>query len=140
MTTPDAHQVQAVIVDMFRAFVEHRPADIERALHPDCTIWDVFVPDLIQGRANRDRYHAADQAQSQARGTLTLNTDGYVISVWGDTALARYYVRFHYEAPNAVAGVVRITTVMRREAGHWLIVHHQEGMLPTGVPPIDTHP
>jgi ketosteroid isomerase-like protein len=136
MSQSAEQQVETHIKEMFRAFMEHRPADIEAALHPDCTIWDVFVPDLIQGRANRDQYHAADQAQSQARGPLTLNTDSYVISVWGDTALARYYVRFKYEPPNAVAGVVRITTVLRRENGKWLIVHHQEGMLPTGVPPI----
>src|ERR1700755_1982875 len=121
MSQSAEQQVETVIEDMFRAFMEHRPADIEAALHPDCTLWDVFVPDLIQGRANRDKYHAADQAQMQARGHLTLNTDSYVINVWDDTALARYYVRFKYEPPNPVEGVVRITTVLRHEGGKWLV-------------------
>jgi len=128
--------IEASIRSMFRDFVEHRPASIESALHADCTIWDVFVPELIRGQENREKYHAADQAQSQARGPLELSVDTPLISVWGDTALARYYVRFEYQPPNAVAGVVRISSVHRRENGVWKIVHHHEGMLPSGVPPI----
>lgn len=137
MTSSAEQQVETVIREMFRAFIEHRPEDIEAALHTDCTVWDVFVPHLIQGKANRVKYHAADQAQSQARGALTLDVESFVISVWGDTALARYYIRFHYAPPNPVEGTVRITTVLRCEEGKWLIVHHQEGMVPAGIPPIE---
>lgn len=130
-------EVEAAIREMFRHFVEHRPDAVEAALHVDCTVWDVFVPDLIQGRENRVRYHAADQAQSQARGPLTLTVERMVTSIWGDLALARYYVRFVYLPPNAVEGLVRITSVLRRQPdGRWLIVHHHEGMVPAGVPPI----
>jgi ketosteroid isomerase-like protein len=135
MSTTPEREVAAHIRAMFAHFTEHRPDQIEASLHQDCTVWDVFVPELIMGKENRVRYHAADQAQSQARGPLTLTVDEPVTTVWGDTALARYYVRFKYEPPNAVEGVVRITSVLRRENGRWLIVHHHEGMLPGGVPP-----
>ena len=130
-------EVEQVIRAMYRAFTEHRPQDIEAALHEDCTVWDVFTPQLIRGRAERDRFHEADQAQSQARGPLTLGVDAPLVSVWGDVAVARYYLDFRYEPPNAVAGRVRITSVLRREAGAWRIVHHHEGLLPEGVPPVD---
>lgn len=141
MTSPRADEAAAaaikqVIDTMFRDFMEHRPEDVEAALHEDCTVWDVFVPQLIQGKENRVRYHAADQAQSQARGPLTMNIEEPVISVWGDIALARYYLHFDYEPPNPVKGSVRISSLFRHQDGRWQIVHHHEGMVPAGVPPV----
>ena len=121
---------------MFRKFAEHDPEGVEAALHENCTVWDLFVPDLIVGREARRKFHADDQAQAQARGPLTMDIDAPVIDVWGDTAIARYFLRFDYRPPNAVSGVVRITSVLRRERGAWLIVHHHEGLLPGGVPPV----
>ena len=129
-------EIEQLIRGMYLAFTEHRPEDIEAVLHEDCTIWDVFTPQLIRGRAERDRFHEADQAQSQARGPLTLSVDEPLVSAWGDVAVARYYLDFRYEPPNAVQGRVRITSVLRREGGTWRIVHHHEGTVPAGVPPI----
>ncbi len=135
-TKTSEQEIEQLIHGMYRAFTEHRPKDIEAALHEDCTIWDVFTPQLIRGRAERDRFHEADQAQSQARGPLTLSVDEPLVSAWGDAAVARYYLDFRYEPPNAVQGRVRITSVLRREGGTWRIVHHHEGTVPAGVPPI----
>jgi ketosteroid isomerase-like protein len=133
--TPE-QQVAAHIRAMFDHFAQHRPDQVEASLHPDCTVWDVFTPQLIQGKEERDRFHAADQAQAQARGKLTFSVDEPVTTVWGDTAVARYYLRFSYAPPNPAEGVVRITSVLRRSGDRWLIVHHHEGLLPSGVPPI----
>jgi len=130
-------EVIKVIEDMFQAFIEHRAEGVEAALHEDCTVWDVFVPHLIQGKENRLRYHAEDQAQSQARGELELTVERPLVTVWGDTALARYYLNFEYQPPNPVKGSVRISSVLRREDGRWQIVHHQEGMVPDGIPPVN---
>ncbi len=136
MTPTPEQQVVAHIRAMFDHFAQHRPDQVEASLHPDCTVWDVFTPQLIQGREERDRFHAADQAQAQARGNLKFSVDEPVTTVWGDTAVARYCLRFRYEPPNPTEGVVRITSVLRRSGDRWLIVHHHEGLLPTGVPPI----
>ncbi len=129
--------IEARIRRMFEDFVDHDADAVESALHEDCTVWDVFVPDLIMGKETRLAYHQADQAQSQARGPLDLRVEMLRTDVWDDFALSRYLVRFDYQPPNATAGVVRITTVLRRIEGEWVIVHHQEGMIPAGVPPID---
>ena len=51
-----------------------------------------------------------------------------MIDVWGDFAVARYYLDYEFEAPGAVQGRVRITTVARRVDGEWLRVHHHEGV------------
>ncbi len=128
--------VARAITTMFRKFADHDPEGVEAALHENCTVWDLFVPDLIVGREQRRRFHADDQAQAQARGPLDWSIEPPMIDVWGDTAIARYVLRFRYEPPNAVSGVVRITSVLRREESGWLIVHHHEGLAPGGVPPV----
>lgn len=64
------------------------------------------------------------------------NWEGVRLRRWDDTAVARYTLAFSYEPPNATAGVVRISDVLRRQAGRWRIVHHHEGLVPEGVPPI----
>ena len=133
----DAGSVAATIRGMFERFAAHDPHGVEAALHPDCTVWDLFVPELICGVEARRRFHEDDQQQAQARGALTLNIDDPLIDVWGDTAVARYFLHFRYEPPNAISGTVRITSVLRRTQGEWRIVHHHEGLLPGGVPPVN---
>jgi ketosteroid isomerase-like protein len=99
-------------------------------------VWDVFTPHLIRGKAERDKFHADDQAQMQARGPLTMTIEDMVVDAWDDTALARFYLNFKYLPPNPAEGRVRITDVFRRVNGRWKIVHHHEGLVPTGIPPI----
>lgn len=129
-------EVAAVIKDIFESFEEHRPDGIEAHMHPDVTVWDVFTPQLIQGTAERQKFHADDQAQMQARGALTLTIEDPIVDAWNDTAIARYYLEYDYQPPNPAHGRVRITSVFRKVDERWLIVHHHEGLVPTGIPPI----
>ncbi|MCB2108571.1 MAG: nuclear transport factor 2 family protein [Rhodobacteraceae bacterium] len=129
-------EVSTIIRGVFDAFQNHVPGGIENHMTEDATVWDVFTPHLIRGRAERDKFHADDQAQMQARGKLTMTIDDMEVDGWDDTALARYYVNFKYEPPNATEGSVRVTDVLRKIDGRWMIVHHHEGMTPAGVPPI----
>lgn len=129
-------EVSAVIAGIFRAFEEHRPEGIEAHMHPDVTVWDVFTPQLIQGTAERAKFHSDDQAQMQARGPLSLKIEEPVVNAWDNSAIARYYLEFNYQPPNPANGRVRITNVLRKIDGRWLIVHHHEGLVPTGIPPI----
>ncbi|MBL8644498.1 MAG: DUF4440 domain-containing protein [Rhodospirillaceae bacterium] len=133
----EANEVEAVIRGIFRDFMDHKPGAIEERQHPDCTVWDVFTPDLIRGLEERKKFHAKDQQQMQARGPLTLNVDAPVVDAWDNVAVARYYVMFSYAAPNPTAGRVRVTSVFRKIDGRWLMVHHHEGLVPTGHPPIE---
>ena len=77
-------------------------------LHDSCTIWDIFQPDLVKKSSMTD-YVAADFDQSAARGQLTYEMTDYVIDIWGDVALARFYLTYDYQAPNPTAGKGRIT-------------------------------
>jgi ketosteroid isomerase-like protein len=131
-----AGEIFKVITDMFSAFENHNIQEIEAALAEDCTVWDVFQPDLIRGREERVKFHEGDQEQMQARGDLTMSISEPVIDIWGDTALVRYVLSFDYTPPNPTSGQVRITDVLRSTNGRWRIIHHHEGMMPSGVPPI----
>lgn len=70
----------------------------------------------------------------KARGPLSFSVAEPVVDVWGDVAVARYVVDFIYQPPCAASGQVRITDVLRRTPSGWLIVHHHEGLVPTGPP------
>jgi len=129
-------ELNNIIKGIFSAFENNSPGGIEEHMDPDSTVWDVFTPHLIQGTEERNKFHADDQEQMQQRGELTLKIDEPVIDVWNDTAIARYYLHYSYEPPNPAKGVVRITDVFRNINGKWLIVHHHEGAVPTGIPPI----
>lgn len=130
----DEAAIAALIRGIYEAFAEGRVGAIEEALADDCTVWDVFTPQLIRGRDERARFHEADQRQMRARGPLSWSLGEPLTDVWGDTAVARYVLDFEYRPPRAFAGSVRITDVLRRQGGRWRIVHHHEGLVPSGPP------
>ncbi len=133
----DVRAIEGVIHGIFDNFAPGNPAAIEAAESADVTIWDVFTPQLIQGQRALEDFHAADKAQMESRGALHLTVkNGMVTDVRGDIAVARYYIRFAYDPPNAASGRIRITDVLRRVNAQWLVVHHHEGMVPSGIPPI----
>src|SRR5688572_12834972 len=134
MTDATVKEINGIIKGIFDAFQNHTPGGIEDHMDVDATVWDVFTPHLIRGKAERDKFHADDQTQMQARGALTMKIEQPVIDAWDNTAIARYFLDFSYQPPNATKGRVRITDVFHRKNGKWLIVHHHEGMVPTGVP------
>ena len=136
----DAQEIARMIRANFDAFMAGDIATMRTMDHTDSTIWDLFEPKLFVGAAARERFRTNDRAQSQKRGKLTMTVDEPLTEVWGDTALARYTLHFSYEPPNATRAHVRITDVFRRIDGRWLRVHHHEGEVPTGIPPIAEPP
>jgi len=125
-----------IIHARFAAFKDDDVPGLEHHLADEITLWDVFVPQLIRGPDERRAYRQADQAQMRARGPLTIKIEEPVIDIWPAFAVARYYLAFSYEPPNPASGTVRITDVFKNADGKWLIVHHHEGLVPTGIPPI----
>ena len=130
------HEIWNLIQGVFNAFEGRDVKGMEDVLHEDCTLWDVFEPELISGRAEREAFHERDKAQSIARGRLSFSIHPLKLDRFNDVAVARYWLEFNYEPPNAASGRVRITDVLLRAPGGWQIVHHHEGMAPTGAPPI----
>lgn len=132
----DRREIERMIRATFEAFTDGNVDAMKVMDHPDSTIWDLFEPELFVGTAARAEFRRKDIEQSKKRGKLTITVETPLTDVWGDVALARYYLRFTYQPPHATQGHVRISAVFRRIDGRWLRVHHHEGMVPTGIPPI----
>ena len=131
----EAAAVQQVLEQVWQRFADQDPEGMLELLHDSCTIWDIFQPDLVS-KAEMSAYVEKDFGQSEARGQLSYEMHDYVIDVWDDTALARFYLDFDYQPPNPTTGHGRITVVLRRFSGEWRLVHVQEGHIPGGIPPI----
>jgi len=130
------HEIWRLIQGVFDSFAGRDVQGMENLLHDDCTLWDVFEPELIEGKAERVAFHERDKTQSMARGRLSITIDPLKLDVYNEVAVARFWLQFSYEPPNATSGRVRITDVLLRTPNGWRIVHHHEGMAPAGVPPI----
>ena len=130
------HEIWNLIQDVFDSFAGRDVQGMEDVLHKECTLWDLFEPELIEGKEERVAFHERDKAQSMARGRLSISIDPLKLDVYNEVAVARYWLAFDYERPNPTSGRVRITDVLLRTPNGWRVVHHHEGMAPTGVPPI----
>ncbi|GGO61931.1 YybH family protein [Nonomuraea cavernae] len=133
-TTPAERQeldrLRQLITTLFENFGNGDIDAMETLLADDCTLWDLFVPDLVVGRQQRLDFHETDRAQSKARGEFAWNINFVREEMWGDVALLCYYFDFTYGEPNAMSASVRITDLLRRRDGEWKIVHHHEGRTP----------
>ncbi len=130
------NELARIIRARYAAFKNDDIETLESHLHDNATVWDVFQPQLFRGRAERLAFRESDHEQMRARGALTLNIDEPVVDIFGETAIARYYLTFSYTPPNPISGHVRVTDVFRRIDGEWTIMHHHEGFVPAGIPPI----
>ncbi len=130
------HEIWKLIQGVFASFAGRDVQGMEDLLHEDCTLWDLFEPELIEGARERVAFHERDKTQSMARGRLSISIDPLKLDVYNEVAVARYWLEFRYQPPNATSGRVRITDVLLRTPNGWRIVHHHEGMAPGGVPPI----
>ncbi|UCG72968.1 MAG: nuclear transport factor 2 family protein [Chromatiales bacterium] len=133
----DKAAVADLVKRIFASYQQFDPALVEQCDAPECTIWDLFEPQLVQGgSAARAQFRKKDMSDSEQRGPLSINIEPPLIDVWGDFAVARYYLDYEFQPPGALRGRVRITTVARRIDGEWRRVHHHEGVVPTGRPPL----
>ena len=133
----DKSAVTQLVKRIFDSYLQFDPELLDQCDAPECTIWDLFEPDLVcGGSAGRAEFRKKDMSDSQKRGPLSIQIEDPLVDVWGDFAVARYYLSYRFEPPGALEGRVRITTVARRIDGEWRRVHHHEGPVPTGRPPL----
>jgi ketosteroid isomerase-like protein len=133
----DKKAVVQLVHRVFNSYQQFDPELLDKCDAPECTIWDLFEPDLVRGGSSaRAEFRKKDMSDSRQRGPLSINIEAPVVDVWGDFAVARYYLDYAFKPPGALEGRVRITTVARRIDGEWRRLHHHEGIVPTGRPPL----
>ena len=112
--------VWAALTSMYAAHVTGNRDLVDSFLHPDVTIWDSDVAELLRGMADLNR--ARDLRPATAEDPV-LTPYGEVIDVDGDLAVCRHWLRVDGEPRR-----VRNTAVLRRTRpdGPWHLVHLHE--------------
>ena len=122
--------IKGIITSIFDAFKRGDTKEIEKHLHKEASVWDVFTPQLIVGEKELSAFHDRDQIQKDSRGELSIVLDEPKIRSMKDFAVATYCLEFVYQEPNAMRGKVRITDIFIMEEERWKILHHHEGIVP----------
>lgn len=92
----DLAEVWAVITGMYEGYTAGDRDRIDSFLDPEATIWDSATPELLCGRTELDRVR---DGRPTADGTPTetgLMAYDQVVDVFGDLAVARYWLRVHF--------------------------------------------
>jgi RimJ/RimL family protein N-acetyltransferase/ketosteroid isomerase-like protein len=120
--------VWATVAGVYEAHRGGSRAAVDASMHPDATMWDSDAPQLLHGRADLDRVRDTRPATSAEQAETVLTPYGQVIDVFGDLALARYWLRV--ELPSRGVQLVRNTAVLARTCGgetdRWLFIHLHE--------------
>ena len=122
----DLAEVWAVITGMYEGYTAGDRERIDSFLDPEATIWDSATPELLCGKTELDRVRDDRPTADGDPAETGLTAYGQVVDVFGDLAVARYWLRVHFRtAPPELA---RNTAVLRRThpEGHWLVIHLHE--------------
>ena len=122
----DLAAVWTVITGMYAGYTAGDRERIDSFLDPEATIWDSATPELIRGRTELNRVRDSRPTAEDGPAETGLTAYGEVVDVFGDLAVARYWLRVDFRtAPSELA---RNTAVLRRahSDGHWLVVHLHE--------------
>lgn len=123
----EAAAIAAGIDDMYDAFLAADRRRFDSHLHAEVTTWETHLPGPLRTRSELDAYRD-ERDGSGARPALDrLAAEDKRIDVWGDAGVARYLLVA--EAPGEPAQYSRVTDVLRRTGGDWLIVHHHSELL-----------
>jgi ketosteroid isomerase-like protein len=122
----DLAAVWTVITGMYEGYTAGDRARIDAFLDPQATIWDSATPELLCGRTELNRIRDARPLLEDGPAETGLTAYGQVVDVFGDLAVARYWLRVEFRA--APTELARNTAVLRRARsdGNWLVVHLHE--------------
>lgn len=129
----DRALIAAGIADMYDAFLAGDRLRFDSHLHPDVTTWETHLPGPLRTRAELDAYREGRDAAGQRPALDRLDATELRVDVWNDTATARY-VLVAVPAGSDAPEESRVTDVLRRDGGRWLIVHHHAERVPVTAP------
>ena len=121
-----------VIVGVYAAYQDLQPERIEAVQLPEYSVWDGTLPQLFKSRAEVKAFHQKDQDNTKARGPFSFDIQPLKIDILGDVAVVLSRMDFEWQPPNAWSGGLRITDVMRKVDGQWMMFHHHESVEPEG--------
>ena len=119
---PDAAVIAAGIDDLYTAFLAGDREGFDAHLHDDVTTWETHLPGPLRTRRQLDAYREERDTAGRRPQLAALYATDKHIDVWGDVGVARYVLISR--TPAGAEQRTRVTDVLRREGGRWLIAHH----------------
>ena len=132
MPGSDQEAAFRVIEGVYEAYRTLQPEKIEAVQLPEYSVWDGTLPQLFKSRAEVKAFHQKDQDNTKARGPFSFDLQPLKIDIVGDFAVVLSRMEFEWQPPNPWAGGMRITDVMQKVAGNWMMFHHHERVEPAG--------
>lgn len=132
--TPGSEEEAAfrVIESVYEAYRTFQPGKIEDVQLPEYSVWDGTLPQLFKSLAEVKAFHKRDQENTKARGPFSFELNPLHIDIEGDRALVLSHMYAEWQPPNGSAMHMRLTDVMRKVDGKWMMYHHHESEEPPG--------
>ncbi|MFD6565726.1 nuclear transport factor 2 family protein [Micromonospora profundi] len=122
-----AAAIAADIDDMYDAFLAGDTERFDTHLHAEVTTWETHLPGPLRTRAELNEYREQRDAAGRPQLAVLAARDKR-IDVWDDFGVARYVLVSQLGADDEPE-FARVTDVLRRIDGRWVIVHHHSELV-----------
>jgi len=123
-----AAAIAADIDDMYDAFLAGDTERFDTHLHAEVTTWETHLPGPLRTRAELNDYREQRDAAGHRPQLAVLAARDKRIDVWDDFGVARYVLVSQLGADDEPE-FARVTDVLRRIDGRWVIVHHHSELV-----------
>lgn len=121
-----------IIEGVYKSYQNFDPQGIEEVQLEEYSVWDGTLPQLFKSRAEVKDFHKKDQENTKARGEFSFNIRPLKVDIEGNVAVVLSSMEAEWKEPNAWKANMRITDVMKKVNGKWMMWHHHESVEPDG--------
>lgn len=130
MMNDDQRYIWNGVLTMYEGFIEKNRPKIDQFIHEDCTVWDSSERDLAFGLKGLNEVRARRPQDPSAPQVERIDASDPVITIYGDMAVARHYLKVVYLNNASPTREVRNTGVWKKFDTGWQLVHNHEDELP----------
>jgi len=128
----DEESAFEIIIGVYQSYQDYKPEDIEAVQLTEYSVWDGTLPQLFKNLAEVKEFHRKDQENTKARGAFSFEIEPLKVDILGDVAVVLSSISAEWQPPNEWSGRIRVTDVLRRVGGRWMMFHHHESIEPEG--------
>ena len=121
-----------VIEGVYKSYQNFDPQGIEKVQLEEYSVWDGTLPQLFKSRSEVKEFHKKDQENTKARGEFYFSIKPLKVDIEGNIAIVLSSMEAEWKEPNAWKARMRITDVMKKVNGKWMMLHHHESVEPNG--------
>ena len=121
-----------IIEGVYKSYQNFDPQGIEEVQLEEYSVCDGTLPQLFKSRSEVKDFHKKDQENTKARGEFSFSIRPLKVDIEGNVAVVLSSMEAEWKEPNAWKANMRITDVMKKVNGKWMMWHHHESVEPDG--------